>query len=612
MRWFYSVLFLFNKKNISIFILFYSSSLFAKPIEQLIRPDNDPSHLYSVSKDGQSKKLVNKLMAANVPSLMAVTDAAPTVTNIPQFRSPTPFEVDDIIETLQRMGINLVRLYPPSIVGGGFSENGYITDTAKITGYDKSQAINTSENPTGNKVNSPDAIHYDKVKFEALKQTLAKLQVKGIQVVFPMIDTWCFLGGIPNFVDMVDESYGSDINGDPIKLSRCYGHSKAENKQIRTENQRKITAFYTQERYRNAFKSYVKLLTREFGEYKNIIWETGNELGESARYNGNLLANKTEEEGFSTEQKQRLIDLNLWTRHIAKFIKNQYVKNKNNPTPPPPHLLMDGSYGVDLGVIDNPELTGSLADNNIDIVSNHYYQNWGMNTLYKLDTDKIKLQSPQDQKPYFVGEFMCSYQCDDAFLTEFEAGADENFSTFAGFWSLQGHADQGLHWDKKKSAAVRIDNTFRTGSYNHNEHLGYSSYHYPGFLSKNSDADYNKQGKLTPKHDVVTRFTQLAVRLSGSQKTDNLASTHVVVEKDKMGQNIVKNGKNVLGWAGVSGALGYCLFDNTSHRPMLNNDIQFIDKKGRQFAGYLIAPSVTDHSYAVRPYQYVIHDCTTP
>lgn len=606
MRWThcqaYFIRFYINKRFFFILLVLYPTSLLAKPIEQLVRPASDPSHLYSVSKDGQSKKLVNKLMAANVPSLMAIADAVPTDPSIPQFRSPTSFEVEDIIDTLQRMGINLVRLYPPSIVGGGFSENGYITDTAKITGYDKSQAINTSDNSTNNKVNKPDAIQYDKVKFDALKQTLAKLQAKGIQVVFPMIDTWCFLGGIPNFVDMVDESYGSNINGDPIKLSRCYGKSDAEKIQIKAENQSKITAFYTQERYRNAFKSYFKLLTREFGQYKNIIWETGNELGESARYNGNLLANKTEEAGFTAEQKQRLIDLNLWTRNIAKFIKSQYVKSKDNPTPPQAHLLMDGSYGVDLGVIDNPELAGSLADENIDIVSNHYYQNWGMNTLYALDTGKIKLQAPQEQKPYFVGEFMCSYRCDDAFLTKFEVGADESFSTFAGFWSLQGHADKGLHWDKAKGAEAPIANTYRTGSYNHNEHLGYSSYHYPGFLSKNSDADYNKQGKLTPKHDVVTLFTQLATRLSGSQTKGTLGSTTVKV--------VNVNGQNKLVWAGVSGALGYCLFD--SDKPMSNNDIQFIDKKGKQFAGYPISQSAVDHPYTVRPYQHLAHDCSKP
>ncbi len=593
----------------SIFILFYSTSLFAKPIEQLIRPSTDPSHLHAIYTDG-TKGVVNKLMAANVPSLMSVTDAVPTATSIPQFRSPTAFEVDDIIETLQRMGINLVRLYPPSIVGGDLEQNYFVNDTAKIIGYDKSQAINTADNPTGNTLNKPDAIQYDKKKFDVLKLTLTKLQSKGIQVVFPLIDTWSFLGGIPQFVGMVDCAYGTDINNNPIQ---CNGNIPAGKVDI----QGNITAFYTQERYKNAFKSYIALLTREFGGFKNIIWETGNELGESARYNGVILdfannPSKDEEYHFSAAQNQRLIDLNLWTREMAKFIKSQYKKDKNGHPYHQPHLLMDGSFGVDLGVINNPELTGSLADNNIDIVSNHYYQNWGMKTLYQYDTDKIRLygattqQSTTATKPYFVGEFMCSFQCDDKFLTEFETPTQaEDFSTFAGFWSLRGHADIGLHWDKQQGKQVQIPNTYRTGSYNHNEKLGYSSYHYPGFLTKNSDDihDYNKKGQQIPKHDVVTLFVQLATRLSGSQKTDKLSSTIV-----KVGKN--KNGNNILVWAGVSGALGYCLFDN--NQPMPNNDIQFIDKQGKQFAGYPISASAVDHPYTVRPYQHLVHDCAKP
>ncbi|MCL1127989.1 hypothetical protein [Shewanella surugensis] len=180
----------------SFFILLYSPFLFANPIVQLIRPKTDPSHLYAIYKDG-TKGIVNKHMATNVPSLMAVIDAVPTDQSIPQFRSPTAFEVNDIIDTVQRMGINLVRLYPPSIVGGGREQNYLVNDTAKIVGYDKSQAVNTKDNPTGNKRNKPDAIKYDQVKFDTLKQTLAKLQAKGIQVVFPMIDTWWFFRGDP-------------------------------------------------------------------------------------------------------------------------------------------------------------------------------------------------------------------------------------------------------------------------------------------------------------------------------------------------------------------------------------------------------------------------------
>lgn len=87
---------------------------------------------------------IKKLLAANVPSLMLITDPNPMAflnpyPVIPQFRPPSPFEVDDLIETLERMGINLIRLYPPSIVGGAFTDNKYITDTGHLLGYDKNK-----------------------------------------------------------------------------------------------------------------------------------------------------------------------------------------------------------------------------------------------------------------------------------------------------------------------------------------------------------------------------------------------------------------------------------------------------------------------------------------
>ena len=57
-----------------------------------------------------------------------------------------------------------------------------------------------------------------------------------------------------------------------------------------------------------------------------------------------------------------------------------------------------------------------------------------------------------------------------------------------------------------------------------------------------------------------------------------------------------------------AGALGYCLFDNDNVMP--NNDMPFIDKKGKQFAGYPISQLAVDHPYTVRPYQHLAQDCT--
>ncbi|MCL1127360.1 hypothetical protein, partial [Shewanella surugensis] len=119
-------------------------------------------------------------------------------------------------------------------------------------------------------------------------------------------------------------------------------------------------------------------------------------------------------------------------------------------------------------------------------------------------------------------------------------------------------------------------------------------------LSSYTRNDYSSQ--QIPKHDVVTRLVQLATRLSGNKKKDPLGTTTVKV--------VNVNGKNKLVWAGVSGALGYCLFDNDKAMP--DNDIQFIDKKGKQFSGYGLTNTSTHDAYTVRAYQDIVHDCSVP
>lgn len=566
-------------------------------------PDNtiqftiDPNELNQVlaitggtSNNGELNTIpVKKLLAANVPSLMLITDPNPmsfldqhTTGVIPQFRTPSTFEVDDLIDSIERMGINFIRLYPPSITGGAFSDNHLITDTGHILSYDKNKTTTISSGIYK-------GIYYDKVKFDRLNSILSKLNNKNIQVAIPIIDNWCFWGGIQDFVDMIDKSYGKTPSKGSVNKTHCYpsgtNNNIPDNKGSANLDQKKISLFYTNNRYISVYKNYFEMLNALLGHHNNILWETGNELGQRVRYNHNIPFNKTETNAFSKAECDRLVELNSWSKNVAKFIKQV---SSGSPKP----LLIDGSYGVNLGV-NQPCIgtkgqinitSGNLDDPNIDIVSNHYYQLGYMDTLYHYDTKKISQY--HTQKPYFVGEFMCGLDCNEAFFKAFTP-IQHNFSTFASFWSLSGNADKGMHLNKQTHKEVMIPNNYATGAYLHHEMNGFSSYHFPGSDAKNSDQDFN-----STKYQVVKRFVEVAVSLSKKQKKGPLNTPAAKVVTVQNQQRLV--------WPGVAGAYKYCIYKNTKFW----QEVHFIFGDNTLFSGQIIHNYLPSDDYKVKPYEY--------
>ncbi|WP_299494985.1 cellulase family glycosylhydrolase [uncultured Shewanella sp.] len=521
-----------------VLLIFISKQSIAEPIEKLTRgTQGDNGYLYAITNGEQYQ--VAKLFGANVPSLMMVEDPSPMKYDGAQFRSPTEFEVNDIIETLQRMGVNLVRIYPPSIAGGGFSEYMHNNDYAHVIGFDKNKQ-------------GAAAITFDADNLAALKRTLHLLDQSGIQVVIPMIDYWCYWGGIQNFVDMVDAEYGDTDNKSP-----CYINGKPN------LDTKKVAQFFTQDKYINAYKSYVLALTQELKEYQNIIWETGNELGAEVRYNQiilngidskTLILNDETTASLVTLKASTLWkNLDSWTQNIAAFIK------ENDPS----HLLMDGRFGVSEASIDDP---------NIDILSNHYYQFWGMATLYEYDLAKIN-----HKKPYFAGEFLCFAACTYDFMDRFQQHSDEGSTVFAAFWSLRGHADQG------RNADTFFKDTGRTGIYTHFEENGFSGYHYPGADVQNSPIE-------TDTHkEIMQRFSEAAVQFSGMKRDDPLADVQI-------GELVETATGTQLIWAGVAGAEGYCVYKDGQ----FIQNVKFIGVDGQPFSGL----SVTDRAgYSITAYK---------
>ncbi|WP_298769768.1 cellulase family glycosylhydrolase [uncultured Shewanella sp.] len=541
-----NVLMLMSSIILFVLLVFVSKQSSADPIGKLVRGEgSDGGYLFATSTEGLYQK-VPKLFGANVPSLMMIEDPSPMKPDGAQFRSPTEFEVKDIIETLQRMGVNLVRTYPPSIAQGGFSDYMHSNDYGHLTGFD--------ENKQG-----AEAITFDRANLSSLKRTLHLLEQSGIQVVIPMIDYWCYWGGIQNFVDLVDHTPKTESN-------RCYINHKPN------LDKAKVKQFLTNEKYISAYKSYVLALISELGQFKNIIWETGNELGAEARYNTNVVWRKAEEADFTAEQKALSINLDSWTKNIAAFIK------KHDPN----HLLMDGRFGVS---------KQSILDDNIDILSNHYYQFWGMDRLYEYDLNKISAVVNEEinkgreayKKPYFAGEFLCDGACTYDFMDRFQQESDEGVTAFAAFWSLRGHADQG------RNADTAFKDTGRTGLYTHFEENGYSAYHYPG-----SDVNNNPK-ESTTQREIMQRFSEAAVQFSGMKRDDSLAKVQRIdLVETSAGTKLI--------WSGVAGAEGYCVYKDGQ----LVQNVKFIAPDGKQFSGL----DVTDKTgYSVTAYKPLSGGC---
>ncbi|WP_111977119.1 beta-mannanase man5E [Algibacillus agarilyticus] len=153
-----------------------------------------------------------------------------------------------------------------------------------------------------------------------------------------------------------------------------------------------------------------------------MAWETGNELKETT-------------EAF-----------------LAKTAA--YIKSID-----PQHLVIDGTY--------TKINQYALDDDNVDIISNHYYSNVGNNNPEQVLKD---LKTINGKKPYMVGEFglLSAAELNDIMQAAVHAEYNGAKAVGAFIWGFRGHRhDGGFYW--------------------HKEWTGHYSYHLPGF--KEGDAN---------------------------------------------------------------------------------------------------------------------------
>ena len=184
--------------------------------------------------------------------------------------------------------------------------------------------------------------------------------------------------------------------------------------------------FWTDDQVREDYWDTVEFLLTRINtvtgvEYRDdptiLAWETGNEL-------------------FAPSE---------WTADIASRIKAL----------DPDHLLLDGQYGID---------TASLTDDNIDIVSNHYYWPAGYDWDYQAAAQDDHLIA-QGLKPFLIGEFGFVDPTNIGLMLD--VVIDDGLAG-ALIWSLRYHAvDGGFYWHTERDddeALIR-------------------AYHWPGFAS---------------------------------------------------------------------------------------------------------------------------------
>lgn len=182
--------------------------------------------------------------------------------------------------------------------------------------------------------------------------------------------------------------------------------------------------FWTDEQLKADFKSIIAYTLNRtntvtgvpYKEDKAILaWETGNELVPKAAG---------------------------WTPEMASYIKSL----------DPNHLVADGKYGID---------DASLADANIDIVSNHYYPDHYADYAAQANLDMAKAKAAD--KAFIIGEFGFRPTAE---VATFLDSVIENGTAGALVWSLRFHNRDG-------------------GFYPHVEGIRdgvlYKSYHWPGF-----------------------------------------------------------------------------------------------------------------------------------
>lgn len=180
--------------------------------------------------------------------------------------------------------------------------------------------------------------------------------------------------------------------------------------------------FWTDDEVKSDFKAVISNVLNRVNTvtgvaYKDdkaiLAWETGNEIRPVSH---------------------------AWTNEMAACIKSI---DKN-------HLVVDGKYGID---------DESLTDENIDIVSDHYYPSAG-NYVDALMTDMGKSSG---KKPFYVGEF--GFKKSEE-IEEFLSAVSESGASGVFIWSLRYPSEAGGFYPHSEG---QYGDTF------------YAAYRWPGF-----------------------------------------------------------------------------------------------------------------------------------
>jgi Cellulase (glycosyl hydrolase family 5) len=232
--------------------------------------------------------------------------------------------------------------------------------------------------PYSRMVTAPGTFNED--SFRVLDKMLQLCNQYGIRVIIPLIDRYHYQGGVPVYANWRGKG---------------------------------LEDFWTDTTVRNDFKSTINYLLNRTNyytgvQYKNdkaiLAWETGNEL-------------------YAADWTK----LAPWTSDIAAYIKDI---DSN-------HLVMDGCFGINPMVIDDP---------NIDIVSDHYY--------HQIDSRDYAARCREDRnasrlhkKPFVIGEFgMIGEEGGSAHTTKYTNLINEvinNGTTGAMIWKYVAHSVNG-------------------------------------------------------------------------------------------------------------------------------------------------------------------------
>ncbi|MBN1765449.1 MAG: cellulase family glycosylhydrolase [Sedimentisphaerales bacterium] len=272
-----------------------------------------------------------------------------------EWRWPDEFEIADALESIRQMGGRATRLYTLSVRRKG--------DTHPVH------------------VEGPG--QFNEEGFRALDKVLQIAEEKGIRVIFPLLDSSKWWGGV--------EDYAAFRAKDSVVIKRRVDSARSK--------------FWTDPELIADFKKTIDFTLNRKNVYTGVaykdckailMWETGNELCCPV----------------------------TWTHEIAKYIKSI---DSN-------HVVMDGFFTTKA----RPE---SIENPYIDVVSTHHYPSLNPDFLGDV---KATREMARDKKAYIVGEFGFVTNTKIGALLDYII--DDGVSG-AMIWSLRSHKREGgFYW----------------------------------------------------------------------------------------------------------------------------------------------------------------------